>query len=703
MKIRNIKINGYGSMENKEINFKDGLNIVYGKNESGKSTVMSYISNILYGISRNKDGKNLSDYERYKPWTSQEFSGKINYELDNGESYEVYRDFNKKNPKIYNEKLEDISDSYDIDKKDGSKFFIEQTGVDKQMYLSTVMSMQQEVRLDDKTQNTLVQKIANLAGTGEDNVSYKKAVDKLQEKIRDEIGTNKTTQKPINIIRNEISTIEGELQKLKPYEERQYSIDREKEKIIADINKGEKEKELAAKINSENEKQSTVKQKIDINFNTRKENLIKLEELYKIQKEHENNIENIKKQIENSSQSKLNREKELKDLEEKEEQINGEINSLNLKTINRKSYIIAAVAELIILIINAIAIKKLMVGIVGLISVIITLILYVLKASKIKKDNNIITKEANESRQKKNKDYAELKDKIMKTIEDIANKIQERKNILEKENNNLSMVKGQIMLLEKNNERIQSDINKLEQDIEIAMSLKIEEIKSEFIDNLDIEEINLIVNSNNIRLELENIIEDLNNNRIKLKSLDIEEANLLEQLETMTELKEKQESLYQQLEELKNKEETINIALQNLEEAYEEMKNTITPKFTQNLSNNASRISNGKYTKVTINDEKGLIIENQNGEYIEADKLSIGTIDELYFSLRLSMIEELSEEKLPVILDETFAYFDNERMENALKYLANELTGHQVIIFTCSNREKQILNDLELKYELINL
>ena len=74
LKIRNIKINGYGSMENKEINFKDGLNIVYGKNESGKSTVMSYISNILYGISRNKDGKNLSDYERYKPWTSQEFS-----------------------------------------------------------------------------------------------------------------------------------------------------------------------------------------------------------------------------------------------------------------------------------------------------------------------------------------------------------------------------------------------------------------------------------------------------------------------------------------------------------------------------------------------------------------------------------------------------------------------------------------------------
>ena len=49
------------------------------------------------------------------------------------------------------------------------------------MYLSTVVSTQEEVRLDEKNQNMLIQKIANLAGTGEDNVSYKKALIKLQE------------------------------------------------------------------------------------------------------------------------------------------------------------------------------------------------------------------------------------------------------------------------------------------------------------------------------------------------------------------------------------------------------------------------------------------------------------------------------------------------------------------------------------------
>ena len=184
MKIKNIKVNAYGNIENKDINLEEGIKIIHGANESGKSTLLNYIISIFYGISRNKDGKALSDYEKYKPWNSNEFSGRISYKLENGEKYEIFRDFNKKNPKIYNDKLEDISDRFETDKKDGSKFFIEQMGIDKQMYLSTVVSTQEEVRLDEKNQNMLIQKIANLAGTGEDNVSYKKALIKLQEKIK---------------------------------------------------------------------------------------------------------------------------------------------------------------------------------------------------------------------------------------------------------------------------------------------------------------------------------------------------------------------------------------------------------------------------------------------------------------------------------------------------------------------------------------
>ena len=138
MKIKNIKINAYGNLENKEINLEDNINIIHGENEAGKSTLLSYIVNTLYGISKTKDGREISDYEKYKPWNSTEFSGKLSYNLEDGEEYEIFRDFNKKNPKIYNSKLEDITANFDTDKKDGSKFFVEQTGIDKQTYLSII-------------------------------------------------------------------------------------------------------------------------------------------------------------------------------------------------------------------------------------------------------------------------------------------------------------------------------------------------------------------------------------------------------------------------------------------------------------------------------------------------------------------------------------------------------------------------------------
>ena len=91
--------------------------------------------------------------------------------------------------------------------------------------------MQQEVRLEEKEQNLLIQKIANLAGTGEDNVSYKKALGKLQDKIRDEIGTNKTTQKPINIIEKEIEEINRKIEEIRPYKDKKYGIDSEREEL----------------------------------------------------------------------------------------------------------------------------------------------------------------------------------------------------------------------------------------------------------------------------------------------------------------------------------------------------------------------------------------------------------------------------------------------------------------------------------------
>jgi len=153
----------------------------------------------------------------------------------------------------------------------------------------------------------------------------------------------------------------------------------------------------------------------------------------------------------------------------------------------------------------------------------------------------------------------------------------------------------------------------------------------------------------------------------------------------------------EQMVNLKNLEKSMNLAKDILSESYEKMKNTVTPKFTEELSRTIANITNNKYTNVRFNDNIGLVVELENGNYIQASRLSIGTIDQLYLSLRLAMVEELSEERMPIILDEAFVYYDTERLKNILSYIAQRFKDYQILIFTCTNREKEILENITMK------
>ena len=248
MKIDQVKINSYGKLKNKEIEFKDKINLIYGKNETGKSTLLRFIVNSFYGISKNKKGKEFSDYDSFLPWTGEDFSGKINYSLDNGEKYEVFRDFKKKNPKIFNEEKEDISKNFNIDKAKGNEFFYEQTNMDEDIFLSTIVSYQNEVRLEKGEQNFLVQKIANLVGTGEDNVSYKKALSRINKRQLDEIGTSKSREKPINVLGRKIEKLEQEKEELAKYQDFKYEIEENKNNLKEKIQKLETENNLLKEI-----------------------------------------------------------------------------------------------------------------------------------------------------------------------------------------------------------------------------------------------------------------------------------------------------------------------------------------------------------------------------------------------------------------------------------------------------------------------
>lgn len=575
MKIENIKINSFGTLKNKEINLDKNVNIIYGKNESGKSTLLTYIKTAFYGISKNKNGKQISDFDKYKPWSGEEFSGKIKYILDDGSKYEIFRDFNKKNAKIYNDNLEDITKQFNMDKKEGSQFFLEQVGLDENMFTSTIMSGQQEVKLNEQQQNVLVQKIANIAGTGDSNLSYNKAKEKLNKKQLEEVGTERTQGKPINILKSKIKYISEMLEKLNLYKQEKITIEQKKKDLENKIQGQEQRRELIKKISELSEKIRIESEKV--NYKN------------KIKEEKQDEIENLKR--------------------EKEEITNI---SRNKKNKNEWYWIINAIM-IVLMAISIIALKNKYITYIILTVLTCTLVLeYIIKINKIKR----------------NKDLQKNKIDLLNTKIDF---LQKQKN------------------------------------------------------------------------DLEEITSRINEEKIKLNTLEVEEKSIVNKLEDLIKLEEEFATIHEQLKEIEQKNYEINLAKDFLEKAYEKMKKNITPKFTFNLSENIKNITNGKYTNINVNDENGLIVEIQNGEYIPAERLSIGTIDQLYLSLRISMIEEISKEKMPIILDEAFAYFDDERLENILKYLTQKYKQHQLIIFTCTNREKNILDKLNCIYNSVEL
>ena len=699
MKIKNIKVNAYGNIENKDINLEEGINIIHGANESGKSTLLNYIISIFYGISRNKDGKALSDYEKYKPWNSNEFSGRISYKLENGEKYEIFRDFNKKNPKIYNDKLEDISDRFETDKKDGSKFFIEQMGIDKQMYLSTVVSTQEEVRLDEKNQNMLIQKIANLAGTGEDNVSYKKALIKLQEKIRDEIGTNKTSQKPVNIIEKEIVEINNKIVETEKYRNRKYEIDAEKEQILSELKELEQQKQILQELQNSMKSEEETKNRLEIREKNRKDNIAKINELT-------NQKNTINAESERVQSAKNHLQDIIKGHKENIEKLNSEIEKIaNEKEETQEkekpsiSFIVITVVLAIALICSIILIKNYIVsGILG-VAIIANIVFYVINKNKQKVNKAKLREKINQEKQYKREKLENQKQQIIANVNTTEKELEKQEEEEKQVNSELSMLKGQIILLEKNNEKITEEI---EQDNK-AIKEESNKNKQQIIEKYKDKNINDLLYINDYQNYISKIEETINNNRIRIKGLEIEYNTIVPQLDEMVVLEEKREADKEKLAELREKESIINIAIENLMDAYEEMKTTITPKFTKNLSESIQKISSNKYNKVTINDENGMIIENNRGEYVEAIKLSTGTIDQLYLALRLSMIDELSKENLPIILDESFAYSDNNRLKNMLQYLTSDLNNHQTIIFTCTDREQKMLEEMNIPYNVVEL
>ena len=643
MKINELKVNSYGKLKDKDIALEDGINVIYGENEKGKSTLLNFMVNIFYGTSRNKKGRDVSDYERYKPWDTEEFSGKLVYTLDNGEKYEVFREFSKKSPKIYNSEMEDVSKEYSVDKTSGSQFFVEQTKVDESTFVSSVVSYQNEVELNGQTQNVLLQKIANSSSTGDDNISYKKAMDKLNKKQLDEIGTNRSQGKPINIVINEMENLNSRNEYLKQYENYKYEIE---------------------------DKRNIIDEEID-----------KLNIKYKVLKEYNGIVENEKIERQKLKFS----EEKIDELEQKIEKLNAnidnlksdkkEVSDISIKKVNSLPFAIGGIAFLIVAVVLFIIMQNVVISAIPVVMAGIVFALYFSKAKKVKV---------------RNYEMKRAKIKVESENEEINRREYE--------------IKAQLNLLEKSRADQIDEFERIKNEVIKSIEGSKERLRANYFGKIDNYELNKIFESKDLPSELSRAQDLINEKKLELHRLELDKENIMPKLDELAENEEKYENYEEVYEDLKKKNEAINVAKEILESAYQKMKSSVTPKFTQDLSKNVSMITGGKYNRVIIDEDEGIFVELPNGEFKNANRLSIGTIQQLYLAFRLSVIESLSDQTLPIILDETFAFYDDKRLEETLVNLQEYYSkNHQIILFTCTDREERILNKLQYKYNRVSL
>lgn len=104
MTIHELKIYGFGKHCNLEISFYDGTNIILGRNESGKSTVASFIRALLYGMPENNTSR---ERKKFRPGNRDvKYGGEMTFE-HMGVLYKVTSEFGES-------KINDVTILYNV-------------------------------------------------------------------------------------------------------------------------------------------------------------------------------------------------------------------------------------------------------------------------------------------------------------------------------------------------------------------------------------------------------------------------------------------------------------------------------------------------------------------------------------------------------------------------------------------------------------
>ena len=235
MKIKAIDIAAFGKFKNFHLDLSDGLSVIYGQNEKGKSTLMAFVRMMFYGNTGKASGIDKNPRKKYRPWDTDLMAGSITFEHE-GVNYRLEREFKASNStdKIslinldLNEK-QTLSGSEDI----GAKFFGLTDGAFER---SVFISEPTFTAKNDAADGEINAKLSNIATTSDDDVSFEKVYLRLRTAKEALLSKSRKIGK-LDKAYFELETLEARLKEAKENEEKVLSL-----KAAATL----KEEEIAA-------------------------------------------------------------------------------------------------------------------------------------------------------------------------------------------------------------------------------------------------------------------------------------------------------------------------------------------------------------------------------------------------------------------------------------------------------------------------
>jgi len=246
MRFLDLYISGFGKFHNTSVSFEDGINVVYGRNEAGKSTIHTFIRSMLFGLERQRGRAARSDtYSKYEPWeNSGTYEGQIRLESD-GIIYRIERSFQK------NKKEFTIINETTGREETGGKAFMDELlgGLSEMVYNNTISISQLKSATEDGMISELKNYIANMNTSGNMALNITKASAYLKsQKKQLEAQLSPEAAKTYTMLLTEIRSIEKEISSPE-YENQmlEYMKQRDSVKEEIDIKQQEKD-ELADKL-----------------------------------------------------------------------------------------------------------------------------------------------------------------------------------------------------------------------------------------------------------------------------------------------------------------------------------------------------------------------------------------------------------------------------------------------------------------------